>query len=154
MKTNHLLLALAGLIATPVIAQEITPKQSDVLKKLLATYTEKAKEEAKDTKGRGITIPYKPFTADAGREFYLQRRTWQATDYTCSGCHTTNPAKEGKHIDTNKSIKPLAPAFNPERFTDAKKVEENFTEHCRDLHDRDCRAMEKGNFIAYLMSIK
>lgn len=153
MKKTCLLLALIGFIALPVHAEGISAKQSEALKQLLATYTAKAKEEAKEQKVKGATSD-KPFSAEVGREFYLERRTWQSTDYTCSGCHTTDPTKEGKHIDTKKPIKPLAPSANPERFIDAQKVEKNFKGHCMDLHKRDCSAYEKGNFITYLMSIK
>lgn len=154
MKKSCLLLALAGCIALPVKAEgTISAKQSDVLKQLLATYSEKAKEEAKGKKSKAAQKQTE-FSAEVGREFYLKRRTWQQNDYTCSGCHTEDPRKEGKHIESKKLIKPLAPAANPERFTDVKKVEKNFTEHCYDLHDRDCRAYEKGNFITYLMSVK
>jgi hypothetical protein len=154
MKKPYLLLALAGFIAFPVYAEgNISAKQSEVMKKLLATYAEQAKVEVKEGKGRG-TASEKPFTAEGGRKFYLVRRTWQSGDFTCSGCHTEDPKKEGKSIKTKAPIKPLAPSVNPERFIDAQKVEANFTEHCMDLHERDCRAFEKGNFIAYLMSVK
>lgn len=152
MKRSYMLLALVCLVALPVQA-EISAKQSQVMKELLATYAEKAKEEAKNKKSKAAQ-QQTTFSAEAGREFYLQRRTWQDSDFTCSGCHTNDPTKEGKHIETKKPIKPLAPSADPERFTDAKKVEKNFTEHCYDLHDRDCRAYEKANFITYLMSVK
>lgn len=153
MKKSFLLLALAGFTSFPTFAQgsKITDKQNEVMKQLLATYAEKAKDEYKN---RGKAVPNPIFSVETGREFYLKRRTWQATDFTCSGCHTEDPTKEGKHIETKKPIKPLAPASNPERFTDVKKVEKNFTDHCMDLHERDCRAYEKGNFITYLMSVK
>jgi len=147
MKYPSLILALATAFSLPVNA-EITAKQNEVMKQLLATYTEKAKAEGKIRKGKDVITP------EAGREFYLVRRSWQDTDFTCSGCHTEDPKKEGKHIETKKPIKPLAPAVNPERFTDVDKVESNFTKHCMDLHERDCRAYEKANFIAYLMSVK
>ena len=154
MKKPYLLLALAGFIAFPVHAEgNISAKQSEVMNKLLVTYAEKAKLEVKEQKGRGA-VSDKPFTAKVGREFYLIRRTWQAGDFTCSGCHTDDPRKEGRHIETKLPIKPLAPSANPERFVDVQKVEANFTAHCMDLHERDCRAYEKGNFIAYLMSVK
>ena len=154
MNGRYLVLALAGFFAFPVHAEGgISAKQSEIMNKLLATYAEKAKVEAKEQKGRG-TVSDKPFTAEVGREFYLARRTWQSHDYTCSGCHTPDPRKDGKHIDTKKPIKPLAPSSNPERFVDVLKVEQNFTEHCMDLYERDCRAHEKGNFVAYLMSVK
>lgn len=153
MKKVVVLVMLCNLFASPVHAQSgsITVKQTDVMNKLLATYADKAKEDASKKKLKGIN---QAFTAEAGREFYLKRRTWQLTDYTCSGCHTEDPRKEGKHIDTGKAIKPLAPSVNPERFTDVAKVEKNFTQHCMDLHERDCLAFEKGQFIAYLMSVK
>jgi len=154
MKTSHLLLALAGLIAFSVHAEgNISARQSEVMNKLLVTYAAKAKLEVKEEKGRG-TVSDKPFTAEAGRKFYLVRRTWQAGDFTCSGCHTEDPRQEGKSIKTKAPIKPLAPSVNPERFVDIQKVEANFTAHCMDLHERDCRAYEKGNLIAYLMSVK
>lgn len=158
MKKVLTLLALGSLMAVPVHA-EISAKQKEVMDKLLVTYAEKAKAEGLEKKGvRGgavaVAAANKPFTVENGREFYLKRRSWQDTDYTCSGCHTEDPKKEGKHIDTKKPIKPLAPAVNPERFLDVQKVERNFTEHCMDLHERDCFAFEKGNFVAYMMSVK
>jgi hypothetical protein len=55
---------------------------------------------------------------------------------------------------TGKPIRPLAPAANDKRFTSVDKVEKNFTKHCNDIIGRDCTAQEKGNFIAYLLSVK
>lgn len=152
MKRMFMLLTMAGFIALPAHA-EITAKQTEVMKQLLVQYGEKAVEEAKNKKSKAAQSQTS-FTVAAGREFYLQRRSWQESDFTCSGCHTEDPRKEGKHIETKKPIKPLAPSVNPERFIDVKKVEKNFTEHCYDLHDRDCRAYEKANFLTYLMSVK
>ena len=152
---KYLALAVAGFIAFPVLAQSpgATAKQTETMKALLVKYEAQAKEEAKDKKGKVIgTVA--AFAAETGREFYLKRRTWNAKDYTCSGCHTTDPKNEGKHIETKKPIAPLAPSINHERFIDVAKVEKNFAEHCADLYDRDCRAEEKGNFVAYLMSVK
>ena len=154
MKKPYVLLALASLIVFPAHAEgNISEKQSEIMNKLLVIYAEQAKVEFKEEKGRGA-VSDKPFTAEAGRKFYLVRRTWQSGDFTCSGCHTEDPKKEGRHIKTKMPIKPLAPSANPERFIDAQKVEANFTAHCMDLHERDCRAHEKGNLITYLMSVK
>lgn len=154
MKNSHLLLTLAGVIAFPVYAQgTISAKQTEVMNKLLATYAAKAKVEFKEEKGRGNASD-KAFTIEDGRKFYLVRRTWQSGDFTCSGCHTEDPKKEGKHIKTKLPLKPLAPSANPERFIDTNIVEANFTAHCMDLHERDCTAYEKGNLITYLKSVK
>jgi len=154
MKKPYIFLALAGFVAFPAYAQgNISANQYEVMNKLLATYAEKAKMEVKDAKGRGA-VSDKPFNASVGRQFYLARRTWQSRDYTCSGCHTEDPRKEGKHIENKLPIKPLAPSANSERFIDVQRVEANFAAHCMDLYERDCRAYEKGNFIVYLKSVK
>ena len=155
MKMLIMTLALSWLIALPAHAEGvISAKQSKVMKQLLASYASKAKSDSTDARGKLVKAWTQPFSAEAGREFYLKRHTWQVSEHTCSGCHSENPAREGRHVDTREAIKPLAPAANPERFTDARKVEKKFTEHCMDLHERDCYAYEKGNFIAYLMSLK
>ncbi len=154
MKKSYLLLALASALCFTVHAEgSISAKQTEVMNKLLATYGEKAKLELKDEKGRGA-VSDKSFTAAEGRKFYLVRRTWQSHDFTCSGCHSEDPKSQGKHIETKKPIEPLAPMANPARFINYEKVEANFKAHCMDLHERDCTAYEKGNFIAYLMSLK
>lgn len=154
MKKVLAFVALAGLFAMPAAAQGtgLTAKQTEVMKQLLATYETKAKEQAQDKKSK--SGPFKPFTAEAGREFYLKRRSWQLTDPTCSGCHTEDPKKEGKHIETKKPIKPLAPVANADRFVNIEKVEKNFADHCQDLLERDCYANEKGSYISYMMSVK
>ncbi len=127
-------------------AEHISKKQSEVMNALIAAYAAEAKEEA------GQPVP--AFSAQAGREFYLRRRSYQSHEYRCANCHTDNPTNEGRHIETKQAIKPLAPAANPERFTDIKKVEKNLTKHCVDLYHRDCSAQEKGDFLTYLMSVK
>jgi hypothetical protein len=48
----------------------------------------------------------------------------------------------------------MAPVANAERFTDAAKVEKWFKRNCSDVRKRACTANEKGDFIAYLLSVK
>jgi cytochrome c553 len=71
----------------------------------------------------------------------------------CASCHTANPKQAGK-TRVGKRIEPLAPAANPERFTDAAKVEKWFRRNCMDVLQRECSAQEKGDFIAWLNQIK
>jgi cytochrome c peroxidase len=148
-----ILVGLAVAVAMPVHA-EISAKQTEVMNQLLATYGNQVKEDNKYLKSKGAKTYDKPFTAEAGRAFYTERRTYQSNEYTCSTCHTDDPKKDGKHKESKKPIKPLAPSVNPERFMDAAKVEREFREHCMDVHGRDCHPYEKANFIAYLMSVK
>lgn len=68
---------------------------------------------------------------------------------SCASCHTENPAQPGR-TRVGKRIEPLAPAANPQRFTDAAKVEKWFRRNCGDVLQRECSAQEKGDFIAWL----
>lgn len=72
---------------------------------------------------------------------------------SCAGCHTDNPKLPGK-TRVGKCIEPLAPSANPERFTDAAKVEKWFRRNCQDVLQRECSAQEKGDFVAWLNQIK
>ncbi len=66
---------------------------------------------------------------------------------SCTTCHTSDPRQPGK-TPAHRKVDPLAPAANPERFTDLKKVEKWFRRNCDDVFARECTAQEKGDFIA------
>ncbi|MBU1264990.1 MAG: DUF1924 domain-containing protein [Gammaproteobacteria bacterium] len=72
---------------------------------------------------------------------------------SCASCHTANPKQAGQ-TRVGKRIEPLAPSANPQRFTDAAKVEKWFRRNCTDVLRRECSAQEKGDFIAWLNQIK
>jgi hypothetical protein len=91
------------------------------------------------------------FSAQRGEAFY---RSTHGGDWSCATCHTDNPAAGGSHAVTKKVIKPLAPAANPARFTDAAKIEKWFKRNCNDVLKRACTPREEGDFIAYLLSVK
>lgn len=93
-------------------------------------------------------------SAEDGRAFFNRELTVHGKQVACASCHTSNPGDTGKHIVTNKPIRPLSPLVEPKRFTSVDKVEKNFTKHCNDIIGRDCTAQEKGNFIAYLLTVK
>lgn len=92
---------------------------------------------------------YQP-SADVGAHLYSQRFTASAKMPSCSSCHTAHPASPGRHVVTDKAIKPLSPAANPERFTDPAKVAKWFRRNCTEVIGRECSAAEKADFIAYL----
>jgi hypothetical protein len=149
-----LILALTGAFALSAQAQGVSAKQSDIMNKLIANYAEKAKADAA-AKAKGKPFAVEPFSVEGGRQIFLMTRTWEGDSQpACAACHTDDPKNEGKHIETKKPIKPLAPAANPERFTDVPKVEANFSKHCREVYSRDCTASEKGHFLTYLLSVK
>jgi hypothetical protein len=72
---------------------------------------------------------------------------------SCTSCHTASPKQAGQ-TRVGKRIEPLAPAANPERFTDAAKVEKWFRRNCHDVLQRECTPQEKGDFIAWLSQVK
>jgi mono/diheme cytochrome c family protein len=124
--TAAALLALAG--AMPATAA--TPAE------VLAGYTAQAGKPAAPARGQQL------FTTTQGRE------------WSCASCHAAVPSQAGKHASTGKAIGALAPAFNPERFTDPAKVEKWFRRNCNDVMARECTPAEKADVLAWLMTVK
>ena len=99
-------------------------------------------------------VPVSALSAPRGAALYRTEhpgRDGQAV--SCAGCHTANPAQPGR-TRVGKRIEPLAPAANPQRFTDAAKVEKWFRRNCQDVLQRECSAQEKGDFITWLSQAK
>ena len=90
------------------------------------------------------------FAAASGEQFFKSRH---GGDWSCSTCHTDNPAAAGKHTVTQKAIDPLAPSANPARFTNPAKVEKWFKRNCKDVLKRECTAREKGDVLTFLMAL-
>lgn len=94
------------------------------------------------------------FSADKGASFFITEHIRSdGKKVSCSTCHTSDPRKQGK-TRANKVIEPMAPIVNPQRLTDAAKVEKWFGRNCKDVLERTCTAQEKGDYIQYLLSIK
>lgn len=128
---HHLLLALVGLLAlSGTAAQAATPAE------LLAGYSAQAGSPAQAARGQAF------FTTGHGR------------DWRCASCHGDTPTQVGRHAATGKPIQPLAPAFNPERFSDPAKVEKWFRRNCNDVVGRECSAAEKADVLAWLLTFK
>lgn len=92
-----------------------------------------------------------PANAARGQQFFNAR---QGREWSCASCHGAVPTQAGKHASTGKAITALAPAFNPERFTDAAKVEKWFRRNCNDVAARECSAAEKADVMAWLLTLK
>ena len=89
--------------------------------------------------------------AARGQQFFTTR---QGREWSCASCHAAVPTQAGKHASTGKAITALAPAFNPERFTDPAKVEKWFRRNCNDVAGRECSAAEKADVMAWLLTLK
>jgi len=127
---RHSMTALVLTWATMASASAATPAE------LLAAYTAQAGAPASTERGQRL------FTQNQGRE------------WSCSSCHGSLPTQGGRHAATGKPIAPLAPAFNAERFSDAAKSEKWFRRNCQDVLGRECRAGEKADVLAWLMTLK
>ena len=94
---------------------------------------------------------FSDFDASRGEKFFKSRH---GADWSCSTCHSENPTAMGQHTVTKKDIKPMAPSANPERFTNTAKVEKWLKRNCKDVVARECTAQEKGDVLAYLLSLR
>jgi len=128
--TRFIRLPLLAAVALTGAAQAATPAEQ------LAGYTALAGAQAEPARGQAF------FTSRHGR------------DWSCSSCHGALPVQAGKHAATGKPIGALAPAFNPERFTDAARTEKWFRRNCNDVVGRECSAGEKADVLAWLMTLK
>jgi mono/diheme cytochrome c family protein len=153
-KMKKILLAVLGTaIAASAQAEGLSATQVEVMQKMIAGYAGTAKADAAKLKVKP-PLPIE-FSAESGRQFFLKTRNRDGGEEpACAACHTDDPRQPGKHVASKKPIAPLAPAANPDRFTNPAKVERNFAKHCEELYNRDCDAAEKGNFLTYLLSVK
>ena len=129
---------LAALLFSPFAAPAMAETPADIQAALLA-------------EARKADPAFKAFSAERGQAFYAATH---ANDWSCSTCHTRNPAQAGAHEKTKKPINPLAPAANPRRFSDAARVDKWFRRNCKDVLARECTPEEKGNVLAYLLTVK
>lgn len=112
---------------------------------LLKQYEVQAKQE---------NTVFAGFSAERGASFFKAERTHSGgKKVSCATCHTSDPRNQGK-TRANKVIEPMATIANPQRFTDAAKVEKWFGRNCKDVLERVCTAQEKGDYIQYLISVK
>ena len=95
-----------------------------------------------------------PFDAAAGEAFWTRDFNPPGADKArnCTTCHGNDLSTGGKHVRTGKAIKPMAPSVNPERLTDARKVEKWFMRNCKWVVGRECTPQEKGNVLTFLRS--
>lgn len=122
-------LAAAGFVAAAAAA---TPAE------LLAAYAAQAGSAPVPERGQRL------FTTNFGRDLGL----------SCASCHGAVPTGNGHDEVSEKPIPPLAPAFNPKRFTDKSKVENAFRLNCKDIVGRECTAQEKADVLSWLISLK
>ncbi len=132
--SNLTMLTVTGLLAQPAMAE--TPNEMLNLIKIEA---------------RAESPSFTEFSSTRGATFFKQKH---GNELSCTSCHNDNPTTIGKHANTGKLIQPLAPSANVERFTDPKKVAKWFKRNCNDVLNRVCTPQEKGDVLAYLLTVK
>jgi hypothetical protein len=70
---------------------------------------------------------------------------------SCTVCHTTDPKNVGQ-TRAGKDIDPMAVSRSPKRYSDPEKVEKWFGRNCKNVLGRECTAIEKGDFITYMVT--
>ncbi len=114
------------------------------------------------------TLPLAHAAGDADAQAQLQR--WSAAAGalpTPSGAACSSPAAMGasglappatavpttpaRHASTGKPWHRLAPALDPERFTDTARSDKWFRHNCKDVLSRECTAAEKADVLAWLV---
>ena len=123
---------LVALAPCASVAAPVTPAA------LLASYSTEAGATPSPERGQKL------FNTNFGKEF----------GWSCASCHGATPTRAGRHAVSEKTIKPLAPAFNPARFTDRTQVDFYFKLNCKDVVGRDCTAGEKADVLSWLISLK
>lgn len=89
-------------------------------------------------------------SAQRGQSFFMKEWGVSQKMPNCTACHSKNLKIEGKHVVTDKIIKPMDPAVNPERFTSSTKVEKWFKRNCTEVVGRECTPAEKADFIQFV----
>jgi hypothetical protein len=155
------ILLATGLVAAGALLAD-TPQE------ILERYAVQARTEDADFAG---------FSAERGEAFYREPHVikgagvWSCaschlkdprysvrahrTDIPCRACHVINDWEhpDPKHAK-KRVIDPFAPSANPMRLTDAHRVDNFLKLNCLLLLRRECTTREKGDVIAYLLTIE
>lgn len=116
-----------------------------------------AQSRPQDTSPQALLEAYSveaggPPSAENGKALFFATHSGGKPDTpSCTSCHKANPRQSGQ-VRTGKIIDPLAPAANPERFTNRKFVEKWFDRNCKSVVGRRCSAQEKADIIAWLIA--
>jgi cytochrome b len=100
-----------------------------------------------------LALPtFTAFDPARGEALYLSRNAVDPQRPSCAACHTPDPRTAGSHARTGRSIDPMAVSVNPDRVSDIGQMDKRFGRDCPAVLGRDCTALEKGDFAAFLLS--
>ena len=92
------------------------------------------------------------FSAARGEKLHVTKFAGgKAETPACTSCHGDSPRSAGR-TPAGKSIEALAVSLTPTRYTDPAKVEKWFKRNCHDVLGRECTALEKGDWLSYMIN--
>ena len=92
------------------------------------------------------------FSAARGEKLYSTAfRQGKPDTPACTSCHGKEPRTAGQTL-TGKAIEPMALSVSPGRYADPAKVEKWFKRNCVEVLGRECTALEKGDWLAFVGS--
>jgi hypothetical protein len=117
------------------------------------------------------------FSAERGRDFYVSKHPLRGVGMvSCASCHVDNPRQRIKahrteilcracHVIIDEEhpnpkqakkryIEAFAPAANHKRFSDLTLVDKYFKLNCQMVLKRECTIIEKGDLIAWLLTVE
>ena len=96
---------------------------------------------------------FKEFDVKRGEEIFTSKHIGKKSkEISCTTCHTSNLNNSGENTFTGKTIEPLSPKANPNRFTDIKEVEKWMKRNFNDVYNREGTALEKGDVTTYIIN--
>ena len=104
------------------------------------------------TEAKAAVPSFGGFSAQRGKALFLSTSTTGKPDTpSCSTCHSTDPTKSGR-TRAGKPIGPMAISAKSDRYSDIAETEKWFGRNCDSVLGRSCTAIEKGDFIAFMVS--
>ena len=105
------------------------------------------------TQAKAEDAAFSSFSAERGEAlFRTKQTTGDPTSNACTVCHGSDPKQQGENVKTGKAIEPMAVSVNPARYTNADDVEKWFRRNCKEVLGRECTALEKGDFITFMVA--
>ncbi|ALG68924.1 DUF1924 domain-containing protein [Beggiatoa leptomitoformis] len=94
------------------------------------------------------------FSVEAGKKVWEQSTldAQSGKERQCANCHTADLRAEGKHMETGKLIKPLAPSVNSARLSNVKDIQKWLLRNCKWTMGRECTPQEKGDVLSYIQA--
>jgi len=143
MKTSATSIAIAFAAAIGMFSTAHTAAANPARDAIMAAFTAQAQAENPGFAG---------FSAERGKVLFSATHTGGKPDTpTCTSCHGETPQTIGQ-TRAGKTIDPMAVSKVPDRYTDPEKVAKWFLRNCNSVLGRECTAMEKGDYLTYMIS--